>query len=229
MPVATLQCPHCGHRFSFTPVTSLTPGDAHEEALLRGTLNCAPCPQCQQVLNVPVRLVYRDSRRPFLLTQEPKPLPEEQAKSLALQLDEAVTEVARSQNVQRPVARLVFTRQDFLEKIFLHKRNLDDRVVEFAKYQLFQGGAGEEASLSPSRHRLLFDFGQKEEDRLVFLVYDRKLGRPIRLLQVPRQEFDALKEEIHLNPSLQRELDRCFPGCRVDVDLLYQTLAQETS
>lgn len=225
--LTTLQCPHCGRRFDFAPVTSLTPEDLHEEELLRGTLNCTTCPGCTKVLNVPLRLVYRDSRRPFLLVQEPKPLPEAQAKALALKLDESATEAARAQGVQRPETRLVFTRQDFLEKLYLQRRGLDDRVVEFAKYQLFQGGAGQEAHLSPSRHRLLFDFSHREGDCLAFFLYDRGSGRPIRMLQVPKGEFDALEEEIRLNPTLQRELDRCFPGCRVDVDLLFQTLAQE--
>ena len=226
--MATLQCPHCGTQFEFTPVTHLSPTDLHEQELLQGTLNCIQCPQCQKGLNVPVRLLFRDTEHPFLLVQEPHPLPETKARQLALQLDESATIAAQNQGIQRPVVRLVFTRPDFLEKLFLRQKGLDDRVVEFAKYQLYNGGT-EDGQLSPARHRLLFDFSQKNDDRLVFLVYDRVSGRPIRVLQVPMAEYQALDTEIRNNPETQQEIEHCFPGCRVDVDILFQQLSQEKS
>ncbi len=224
--MVTLKCPHCGEQFDFEAVTHLSPEDSHEEELLKGTLNCVSCPACQKILNVPVRLIYRDTQKPFLLVQEPKALPDEQAKALALQLDESATTAAMNQGVQRPVVRLVFSRPDFLEKLYLWKRGLDDRVIEFAKYQLFNGGT-EEGELSLGRHRLLFDFSQKDESRLVFLVYNRQNGRPIRVLQVPMAEYQALDKEIRDNPQLRVEIDHCFPGCRVDVDELVKQLFQE--
>ncbi len=223
----TIQCPHCQTQFSFQPVTLLTPEDSHEEELNRGTLNCVQCPECGKTLNVPVRLSFRDAEGSFLLVQEPRPLPEPEAAKRALQLDEAATRAALEKGIQRPVVRMVFTRPDFLEKLYLHQKSLDDRVVEFAKYQLFHGGT-QDGALNPHRHRLLFDYSQSDAERMVFLVYDRVSGKPIRMLQVPRTEYDALAEEIAINPAIQKELDNCFPGCRVDVDQVFQALSRET-
>ena len=149
--------------------------------------------------------------------QTAHPVEEDEAIALALQVDESASETAREAGLPRPAVRLVFNRPDFLEKIALHQQELDDRVVEFAKYQLFNGGA---EGLDPKRHRLLFDFAQKDGSCLGFLIYDRKSGRPIRVLQVPMKEFEALRDEIGANAALRQELDHCFPGCRVDVDIL---------
>lgn len=214
-----LACPHCSEHFGFEPITVLTPDSEHLAELFRGSLNCVECPQCHATLNVPAQLIYRDHKRPFMAVQSSHPLSAEEEASLALQLDESATEAAQSEGLQRPQVRLVFTRPDFLEKIALHQHELDDRIVEYAKYQLFNGGA---EGITPQRHRLLFDFTQKDSGRLIFLIYDRKNGRPIRILQVPMEEFQNLTEEFQNNPDLRQELERCFPGCRVDVDMLLQ-------
>ena len=212
-----LACPHCSTHFEFEPVTVLTPDSEHLPKLLHGTLNCVACPKCQATLNVPVQLIYRDHRRPFMVVQTAHPLSEEEEAALALKLDESATEAAQSEGLQRPIVRLVFSRPDFIEKIALHQQGLDDRIVEYAKYQLFNGGA---EGITPQRHRLLFDFTQKNAGRLTFIIYDRKTGRPIRVLQVPMEEFQQLVTEIQNNAELQAELDHCFPGCQVDIDML---------
>lgn len=212
-----LACPHCSEHFDFDPITVLTPDSEHLPNLLHGTLNCVACPKCQAMLNVPAQLIYRDHQRPFMVVQPAHPLPADEEAALALQLDESATEEARAEGLQRPTVRLVFTRPDFIEKIALHQQGLDDRLVEYAKYQLFNGGA---EGITPQRHRLLFDFTQKEAGRLTFFIYDRKTGRPIRVLQVPMEEFQRLSEEFLSNADLQAELDHCFPGCRVDIDML---------
>ncbi len=215
-----LACPGCQARFSFVPATLLTPDSPHLGALLAGTLNCVKCPQCGKILNIPLRLTYRDTEKPFIVVQEPHPLPPAAAAKTALALDESATAAAREKGLQRPVVRLVFTRPDFLEKIHLHRHGFDDRIMEYAKYQLFNGGA--EAALSPDQHRLLYDFTRPPSDSLQFIIFQRKNGRPLRMLQVPLDEFRKLEEECRLNPAVQAELDRAFPGCRVDVDRLFE-------
>ena len=222
----TLKCPHCGEQFDFEPVTRLSPEELHEKELLQGTLNCVACPKCGEGLNVPVRIIYRETESPYMLVQEPHPLPEAQMRAMAMQLDESATNAAIGQGVQRPIVRLVFTRQDFLEKLYLRRNGLDDRVIEFAKYQLYNGGT-EDGQLSQAKHRLLFDFSRVDANTLSFIVYNRSNGRPIRMLEVSRSEYEALVEEIGSNAELGKEIDKCFPGCRVDVDELVNNLTRE--
>lgn len=224
--MVTLKCPHCGEQFDFEPVTRLSPEDLHEKELLQGTLNCVSCPKCASGLNVPVRLIYRETTPPYLLVQEPHPVSEAETNEMAQKLDESATRAAMEQGVQRPMVRLVFTRPDFLEKLYLRRHGLDDKVIEFAKYQLFNGGT-EDGQLAPEKHRLLFDFSQSDDSVLGFIVYSRATSRPIRMLHVSRDEYNALADEINANPALGKEMERCFPGCRVDVDDLLIKLGRE--
>ena len=217
-----LKCPYCGVHFDFTAVTTITPDSDELQQLLAGTLNVAQCPECGAKLNIPTQLVYRDAARPCMIALEPTRPADDQLAALALQMDEGATNAALENGLQRPVVRLVFTHPDFVEKIFLHQAKLDDRVIEFAKYQLFNGGA--DGEIDPLKHRLLFDIGHSDEEKLVFIVYARKAGRPIRLLQVSRAECELLRKEITDNPQLRQELDHIFPGCLVDVDHIFAEL-----
>ncbi len=221
-----LKCPKCGAGFDFEPVTQLTPQDFHEKELVEGSLNCTRCPECGATLNVPVKVIYRDSVRPFFLCLDPARIPEERIPEVAAKFDEWATTAALEHQVQRPVVRLVFTRQDFIEKIYLHRLGYDDRVIEFAKYQLFNEGI-QGGNYNFREHHLLYDFGHQDQETMGFIIFDKKLGRPIRIISVPRQEYDALVDEIRSNPELMHELDRCFPGCLVDVDMLFEKLLSQ--
>lgn len=219
-----LACPGCGARFSFEPVTVITPDSPHLEELAAGTLNCVECPQCGKRLNIPVRLLYRDVEDPCMIVQGRAVTDPAEMAAAANELDESATAAAQHAGTVRPKVRLVFARPEFIEKIHLHRNGMDDRLVEFAKYQLFNGGAGD--AIDPRQHRLLYDFSQSDEEKLSFIVFNRKTGRPIRVLQVPMQEFQQLEEEISINPTLLKELERVFPGCRVDVDNIFEDAAR---
>ncbi len=220
-----LACPNCEARFSVEPVTQLEPDSPYLSALVAGTLNCVECPQCHNHLNIPLRLVYRDPVRPFMVVHEVKKVSAEMRKAVAQQLDEEATAAAVEAKLLRPTVRLVWTRQDFIEKIFLHQNGLDDRVVEYAKYQLFNGGA--DGAINGASHSLLYDFTQKDPEQLVFLVFERSSGRPIRILQVPMAEYQRMAEEFQVNPQLQKELELAFPGCYVSVDSLLSAVANK--
>lgn len=218
-----LQCPRCGAGFDFSAVSTIVPDSPELEALLAGQLNVAQCPQCGEKLNVPTPLIFRDSARPCLYALElERPSSGGELSAMALRLDEGATTAAQANGTSRPQVRLLFSRPDFIEKIALHQAGLDDRVVEFAKYQLFNGGANGE--IDPARHRLLYDFGHSTDRQMVFIVFARKGGRPLRLLQVAMAEYQRLHDEISNNPQLQQELDHIFPGCLVDVDHVFEQL-----
>ncbi|MBO7741198.1 MAG: hypothetical protein J6S21_01465 [Victivallales bacterium] len=216
-----LACPGCSARFSFEPVTVITPDSEHLDDLLAGTLNCVECPQCGKRLNIPVQLLYRDVEDPCMIVQgSARSNPAE----LAAKLDESATDAACQTGTVRPKVRLVFARPEFIEKIHLHRSGMDDRLIEFAKYQLFNGGAGD--AIDPKEHRLLYDFSQSDDDKLSFIVFNRGTGRPVRVLQVPMEEFRKLEEEVAVNPAILQELERVFPGCRVDVDNIFADAAK---
>ena len=107
------------------------------------------------------------------------------------------TEAAMRENLDRPTVRLTVSLPDFIEKISLRRLGLDDRLIEYAKHQLFSN-LGDER-LNSSAHRLLVDFSNKDADKLAFIVYDRETNRPISSLHVPMEEFNNLVKEFSVN------------------------------
>ena len=212
-----VKCPHCGKTVAVKTVSSLRPGDEHLAALMAGTLNRATCPGCKVEFLVETPLVYLDGQTSFIVyLLEP---PEDgNTEAQEREVDCMATEVFSRENLERPLVRLTFTYPDFIEKIKLHALGYDDRLIEYAKYQLFKN-IGED-QLSKFQHKLLLDFSNRDEDKLVFLVYDRETNKPLSAVHVPMADFRTLEQEFAENQAMLDELDAVFPTCHVSVDRL---------
>lgn len=216
----SISCPQCAKRFETELVRVLQPCDASFKQLFAGSLNRSKCPDCGTVFQVDVeQLIFKDPDRAYILVQTAPP-EENEVDNLEEEIDCMATEAAYQQNLERPTVRLVFNREEFLEKIFLHERGLDDRLVEYAKFQLFQNTGG--ADLMQQQHRLLYDFSNSDDEKMQFIVFDRESGRPSASLHLPMSDFNNMAKEFEQNENLQLELERIFPNCVVHVDRLYE-------
>ena len=138
--------------------------------------------------------------------------------ALEEEIDAAMTEEAQTHGIARPTIRLTYQRPDFIEKIAIHKLGFDDRLIEYAKLQLFRNM--DELQLSRATHRLLLDYSRTNDEHILFLVYDRESQRPLNAIQVEMRDYLSLEEELMQSEDLQRELDAAFPGCYVCADRL---------
>ena len=215
----TVACPHCGHRMSTQVTTVIRHDDTKAlDALFKGTLNRVRCPKCTHDFLVDTTLIYRDDENPFIVYYVD--IPEDaDLHTYEREFDVMATEAAMKENLDRPTVRLTVSLPDFIEKISLRRMGLDDRLIEYAKHQLFSN-LGEDR-LNSSAHRLLVDFSNKDESKLAFIVYDRETNRPISSLHVPKEEFNNLVKEFSVNDQLMNELDTLFPSCYVSVDRLF--------
>jgi hypothetical protein len=214
-----VRCPHCGQRFDTVLVRSFQPDSAALRALLDSSLNCPNCPNCKQSFRVETgQLIYKDPEAGFFLMQSEEDSDLESIAELEQELDSLASEIAWQENLPRPIVRLVFNREDLIEKIFLQQRGIDDRLIEYAKFQLFQNTGGQR--LLPQQHRLLFDFSNSDRDKMQFFVFGRESGKPEASLHLPMQDFRKM-QEFASSAELQKELDRLFPGCQVNVENLY--------
>lgn len=213
----TVACPRCGNTVAANVVNSLGPDDKNLKKLFDGSLNRVKCPSCGAEFIIETSLTYRDNARPFIVfcLQEPEDGNTEQIEN---DVDAMATDAAMKENIARPVVRLTFSRADFIEKIMLHNCGYDDRLVEFAKLQLFR--SLDELQLSRSRHRLLFDYSKTDEESLMFLVYDIDEHKAVNAVQVPMEDYRGLERELEQNKNLQTELEAAFPGCYVSADRL---------
>jgi hypothetical protein len=116
-----------------------------------------------------------------------------------------------------PRCRLATNRRAFIEKIALHLNGLDDRVVEYVKYQIFRRPDG---NIDPLQHELLYDFSSQTAGQLAFIVYLRKTGAPTAAAHLPMDVYHEVADVFGAGAGSESELDRLFPGAYVSVDRL---------
>ena len=213
-----VHCPHCGADVSAKIVSVIVPEDEKAmAALYAGSLNCPLCKACHNRFAVSSPLVYKDAEHALIITQMEAPV-DGNTSELEMELDCLATDMAVEQGIARPTVRLTVNRPDFIEMVSLFRAGMDDRLIEYAKSQLFRNI--DESRLSIRRHRLFYDFTNPDETKLVFLVYDKEAECNVTAVHVPMEDFRTLEKEFAESDELKLELDSLFPSCVVSVERL---------
>jgi len=211
-----IPCPHCQETTEATPLTVLQEGAPELDQLFDGSLNRVTCQACGKSFLFETPLLYRDDEARYLVYFLPR--------ALAGNLDEALKQMdelyhrifADLAADERPDCRLATQRGHFIEKIALHQFEYDDRLVEYIKYLLFQHNEG----LDPVRHELLFDFGNSDDENLMFIAFSREKGQAEYSLGLTAADYHELAEAFLATPELEAELDKLFRPYHVVVDNL---------
>ena len=205
-------CPQCGEVQAVTPVSVLRSHEKTVGLLFKGALNRFACEHCGATITVDVPLLYRDDRRRLIVYFVPPgasgPVPEKQAEEQIEAVMQAVFGAAADERT-RPECRLALLKAEFIEKIALFRAHLDDRLVEFIKYQLYSRHPRE---LDPTRVELLYDFSNAAKDRLGFIIFNRETARAESGIHVPMDVYRELAATFHNSADLQDELRKLFPG-----------------
>lgn len=224
--IKTVACPNCKNANEVKIVTVIQADSPERNELFSGMLNCKECEQCDTVFQVDVeQLIYKDVENNFLIVEN-REVEEDELRELQENIDSLASELAYLENIERPEVRLVFYREDFIEKIVLLERAIDDRLIEFAKFQLFQNVG--DTDFSADKRRLLYDFSNTDEDKLQFVIFDRNSGQAVSALHLPYDDFEKVCSEFEANEEMQEELDNLFPSCYVNVDNIIKRI-DETS
>jgi hypothetical protein len=206
------RCPNCRLLNQVAPVTRLGPDEPGLQELFAGTLNRIVCAACKTTFRVDVPVLFRDEERHTLIF-----LPAADEAGVPLTPEEAETHLAAilrqlpaaAAGRGAPTCRLVLSHRQLVEKIAMLRQNLDDRLVEFVKYQLY---LRRERDLDPVRKELFYDFSAPEADRLAFIVFDRESGKPCAAAHIALDVYRDLASAFLSSDELQAELARLFPG-----------------
>jgi hypothetical protein len=114
--------------------------------------------------------------------------------------------------------RLVRVRAELVEKIAILRAGLDDRLVEFVKYQFF---LRREQALDPQRKELYYDFSATGKEKLAFVVFDRMSGKAESAAHLPMDVYRELAAAFLTSDDLQEELQKLFPGYVVNAASLF--------
>ncbi len=208
-------CPRCEVETSFAPVTVLTDQQSDDlKSLFAGRLNTVHCESCETDFLYETPILYRDDAGRWMVYYLPTTIIE--------RLDDAVVHVEEIYDMvfndcdqeERPGCRLVTKRNALIEKIAIHQRQLDDRIIEYIKYQLYQNCD----DLDTIRHELLLDFGNTTDSQLMFLAFDRDTGKPTYSMAFPAEDYESLSTYFLSTEKMQLELERMFRRYLIQVD-----------
>jgi len=211
-----VSCPRCGAAHALCLVTVLRPGEQNLSLFFKGRLNEVACSGCQARFTVETPILFRDDERRYLAYLLPSDEPAAW-RDAERQMERLTKSVFGNDQAQLPCCRLALTRRSFVEKIALHLNRLDDRIVEYLKYQLYQR---REQRLDPIRSELYYDFTASNSERLAFLVFDREFGKAVAAAHLPMEVYREVAEIFLGEGQAKTDIDGLFPGYYVSVERL---------
>jgi hypothetical protein len=120
-----------------------------------------------------------------------------------------------------PRLQLVLTRMELVERIFLLEQKLDERLVEYAKYQIYQNNA----ERVPAKQKiLLFNAQQTDDNNFCFVVQDIKTATFDEVLGYPRSQYQKMKNKFMADDE---ELIELFPDVYKNARLAYLASTSE--
>ena len=210
-----IACPACSYEFAADVVTVLQPNDQGLEELLNGQLNCFECESCEKAFYYETALLYKDDESSYYVFFNSFYAQigwEEAEGEMRKQLDVLFSDLDED---ERPECRLTVSRSEFVEKIMIQQCELDDRMVEYLKYHIFNT----EHEYDPNRHQLLFDFSRHDEDNIEFTIFDLAEHKPVGNLRVSMAHYHKFEE---IFESENVTLDMAFGGYYISVEKLYK-------
>ncbi len=212
----TIECPNCSFEVSAEITTTIRTTDQSLNDLFDGTLNNLICHQCAQEFVFETPLVYKSEDDSFVVFYNPLlPATDWQTaeahmlKALEISLSDLSPE-------DSPECRLTLNRNDFIEKIALNIAELDDKLIEYLKFHIYQ-----QEQYNPKVHSLYYDFSRSDHEMIEFSVIDHKTGKNLQNTQTPMSMLEELKELLE-DEECPVDLDELFPGLYVQVNRIFQ-------
>jgi hypothetical protein len=213
-------CPSCGgtQEVGLAQVVNVQTDPALREALLENRLNRVACQYCDAMFRIDLPLLYTDAARKIVIHWIPL--------SGQLTRDDVLEEFEYSleelkgilpADVDAPGIRLVFTRVELVELIFLLEAGMNQRVVEYVKYSIYTRNA---EKVDPKRHRLLLNVQDSTAEELLFVMQEVEKQELGTILRYGRPAYESMCGLYGESPE---EFNEMFPGpCISARDLLLE-------
>lgn len=221
----SIRCPHCGHEQKTKLYDAIDAASQPElkTALFENRLNRVLCTSCEAAFRIDKPLLYHDSDRNILIHWMP---------DTALSRDEILDEFDRSMeelrsalpaDIEPPRVRLVFTRPELVELIFMMEAGMEERVVEYIKYTIHLRNPGR---VPPAKKQLLLNVQDSTTDELLFAIQNMETLELEDVLSYPRTAYRQVQEMYRKKPDDLMEL---FPGPYISArnTLLTETVEED--
>lgn len=181
-----LKCPACGKTFSYQLHTIADTQDEPEaeQNIFTGKYFETVCPHCQHETKVIHTLVYHDAESSLLIVLAEKDSDYREMKKI-LMSGTVLPEI--KEWMQSCRVRIVKSEYELVEKLLMGHAELDDRVVEMARYEIFQTISPQIKDLS----KLIFNVNPQE---YFFIIFTNE--EPLKKTVILTREFyEAVKEK----------------------------------
>ena len=203
-----VQCPNCNYENSFDLITNLSIEDQALEDLFNGSMNIVICDQCQISFLNNTSLIFRDYNAKYYIYY----MSNEENKKESVLLDDMqkILQKLDFEGEEYPELRLTLSRQSFIEKIALHIEELDDKVIEYLKFQFFFS----ENDLDTKKHDLYYNFSLSNKEMLYFTVFDKSAKKALNDVNIQRNFYEQFLALVESKEKI--DLDKVFPTYIVD-------------
>ncbi|MBN2684154.1 MAG: CpXC domain-containing protein [Pontiellaceae bacterium] len=204
-----ITCPFCGTQQSVELYESLNAADdPHlKDALMKNTLNRVDCSDCEASFRVDMPLLYSDPEHNILIhwMPETEAMPREQILEDFDRTLEQMNEIMPD-DVSIPQVRLVLSRVELVELLFMIEAGFNPRVVEYVKYSIYSRNP---EKVDPKQFRLLLNVESSNAEELCFVLQNAQTQELGSTLSYGRPAYDSMCELYAENPD---EFIDMFPG-----------------
>jgi hypothetical protein len=204
-----ISCPGCGAHQDVQLYESINiEAEPHlKDALMHNQLNRVECADCDANFRVDLPLLYNDPLNKILVHWIPEAGSVTRDQILE-DFDQSMEEMGAMvpADINLPSVRLVLSRVELIELIFMIEAGMNQRVVEYVKYSIFSRNL---EKVGPENHRLLLNVQDSTEEELCFVMQDvreQTLGQGLRYGRAAYQSMCELYDET------PEEFVEMFPG-----------------
>lgn len=204
-----ITCPSCGAQQSVELYELLNASsDPHlKDALMKNMLNRVDCPDCKVSFRVDMPLLYSDPTQNILIHWMPET--EETPREMILEeFDQTLEQMNEMMpaDVSIPQVRLVLSRVELVELLFMIEAGFNPRVVEYVKYNIYSRNS---EKVDPKQFRLLLAVEDSNAEELCFVLQDAQTQALGSTVSYGRPAYDSMCELYAESPD---EFVDMFPG-----------------
>jgi hypothetical protein len=204
-----IKCPSCGVQQDVELYESVNVGTDPDlkQALLENRLNRVDCIDCDASFRVDMPLLYSDPKHNILIHWIPETT-ELDKEQIIEDFDQSLEQIndMLPTDITTPSVRLVLTRVELIELVFMIEAKLNERVVEYIKYSIYTRNM---EKVDPKQFRLLLNVQDSTDEELCFVMQDVESKELGNVLRYGRPAYDSMCELYNENSE---EFFEMFPG-----------------
>ncbi len=204
-----ITCPSCGLQQEVELYESVNASTDPQlkEALMKNWLNRVECPDCEASFRVDMPLLYSDPQHNMMIHWMPES--EQMTRDKILEeFDQTLDQVNEimPDDVSVPRVRLVLSRVELVELIYMIESGFNQRVVEYVKYSIYTRNM---EKVDPHQFRLLLNVEDSTDEELCFVIQDVQSHELGGVLRYGRAAYHSMYELYKESPD---EFSEMFPG-----------------